>query len=300
MADITNLNQTANELDRLAPAWINSVAARVKEIDTAIASANSQINALKSQVSQAFRVSPISGLNVQYAGGQIKLSNANVANIQAGQITLSNNAITYIYINDQGAVLASLTRPGIGQEVAKVTTLNGNVTDIINYPLFEVRPALPDFSDFATVDYANSRAWQLISVARKVNTFSIPGTDTYYTIPFESLKGTGFNTNGLFTMPTAIAPGRLIFHPQIRVDTTSPLSSPDLSVKLSLFAGNDELGLPLAQFESARGDMTINASNAEPVLLTAGQQCTIRVYLTIGRNARVRENSVVSVWRLPD
>jgi hypothetical protein len=228
------------------------------------------------------------------------LSNATVANILPGRLTLADNSTTYIYIDDQGNVVSATTRPGIGQEVAKVTVSSGNVTNIVNYPIFEVRPGLPDFSNFATIDYANSRTWQLIAVARKINTYSIPGTDTYYTIPFESLKGSGFNTNGLFTMPTALAPGKLIFHPQIRVDTTTPLSSPDLSVKLSLFAGNDELGLPLAQFESARGDTTINASNAEPVLLTAGQQCTIRVYLTIGKNARVREGSVVSVWRLPD
>ncbi len=297
MANITNLDQVASPNDVVMPDWVNVVATRIKSIELQLADAAQQINELKAQLSQAYKVQIKGNLNVALAGGSVKLLNGTIAIVPPASFNVTNNATTYVYINDStGTLNASTTRPTTGLEVARVVASGGTITSAQNYPLFETKTPFPDLSQYATIAYADTRSWEAIATAKKTQRFSVPNTDTYYTVPFESLVGTGFNTAGTFTTPKA---GKYIFHAQIRVDTTAPQTQPDLSVKLSLFIGADETGLPLMQAESARGDITLNAQNAEPVTLTVNDKAYIKVYLTDGYQARVRENSVVQVWRLP-
>jgi hypothetical protein len=290
--DILDLSQQAANGDRLGFQWINAVRNKISDLESQLAIANQTINQLKSETAQAFRVSIVSGLNLSYTGGAVKLPSGLIATVAQGNITAPNNAASFVFVDSNGAIAISTTRPNIGLEIARVQTNNGTVTQLQNYPLFTVRPVDPDLSQYATVDYANSRSWKIQALGRKTSTFAIASTDTYYRIPLESLTGSGFATNGIFT---AIVAGNYVFASRIRVDTTT-LSQP-LAVKLSLYVGSVEI--LLAQGESARGDYSASVQNNEPVQLAQGGQAEMRVYLTSGVNARVREGSSVVAWLVP-
>jgi|GEM_PF-7002026 hypothetical protein len=292
MADIVSLDQQAANGDRLGFQWINAVKAKISDLEEKLAIANQTINQLKSETAQAFRVSVVSGLNLTYTGGVVKLPSGLVATVMPGNVTAPNNATSFIFVGADGAIAIATTRPSIGLEIARVQTSNGSISSLFNYPLFTVRPVDPDLSQYATVDYANSRAWKIQALGRKTATFVIASTDTYYRIPLESLTGTGFATNGQFTAPVT---GNYVFSSRIRVDTTTP--NIPLAVKLSLYVNNVEI--LLHQSDSAYGDLSASIQNNEPVALAIGQQADMRVYLTRGQNARVREGSSVVAWLVP-
>ncbi|NEQ28492.1 MAG: hypothetical protein F6K28_57870 [Microcoleus sp. SIO2G3] len=295
MPDITTLNQTAADSDRLAAAWVNAVRNKLADLDQQLAYANQQINSLKSQISQAFRVTQLTGLTIQYASGQVKLPSGVVVTISSGTLTVPASSVSYLWVSDTGAVQLTTTRPVIGLEIARIVSNATTITEIQNYPIFEVRTALPSLDEYATRAFAESRAWQLVAIARKTTTFSIPSRDTYHRLTWESLSGTGWNTGGTFTAPVT---GKYIFHPQIRIDSSTPASSPDVSGKMSLFLGTDEYNTALQQGESAADDLVLNASNAEPAQMNQGDTASIRVYITTGTNCRVREKSLCQVWRI--
>ena len=293
--DITNLSQTAQQDDRLMPQWVNAARDAIASLTQQIAYANEQISTLKSQLSQAFQVVPTAGLTATVAAGNAKLPNGLIVAIAQTTITVFNNAISIVYISDTGQIRVSLERPSVGLELARVTASGGVITAVQNYPIFEVRPAAINLENYATVEYANSRNWQQVAIARKTTTFPISSKDTYHRLTWEELSGTGWNTGGTFTAPVA---GKYVFHPQVRIDSTTPLSSPDLSGKMSLFLGNDEYNTALQQGESARADLVLNATNAEPAQMKQGDTASIRVYITIGSSCRVREKSICQVWRI--
>jgi hypothetical protein len=293
MPDIIDLSQTAANGDRLGFQWINAVRDRISSLEQQLAIANQTIQDLKAQTAQAFRVSVISGLSLAYLGGQLKVKTSGIIlTIAPGNLTAPANATSYVQIDMLGAVSVSTTRPSSGFEVARVVTDATSVLSVENYPLIEARGAEPDLSTYATIEYADSRSWNEVAVGKKTSSFSIPGTDTYYRIPLEALSGSGFATSGLFTAP---ATGRYVFSSRIRVDTLSP-SNP-LAVKLSLFVSGTEY--LLHQGDSAYGDLSASVQNNEPVTLNQGSTADMRVYLTRGTLARVRENSSVVVWQVP-
>lgn len=300
MTTLTDITQNAADGDLVTGAWVNSLRAKLNALDAAIATASSQIGDLRSQLSQAFRVTAISGLLVAYAGGTVKLSASGiVVTVAPGQLTLPASSTSWIYLDATGTMVSSTTRPTIGLEVATVTTNATTVTAIVNFPIFVVQPNL-NLDNYATIAYANSRAWEQVAYGRRTTSWIIPAAETFYTIPFETLQGVGLNTAGVFTAPAGTR--SYVFHVQVRVDTTAVFTS-SLSVKISLFvepSGGSltEYGI-LAQSESARGDITLNAENAQPISLSGGDKVTARVYLTQGVSARVRENSQIKVWGLP-
>jgi hypothetical protein len=294
MADIINLGQVAQDTDYLRAAWINAVAQKIASLDEALALANQQVADLKSQLSTAFQVKPVAGLNLSVAAGSVKIGVLVVA-IAASTITVPNNATSIIWISDLGTIVVSANRPTIGLEIARVVSANNAIISVQNYPLFEVRPAAINIDNYATIDYANSRSRVSVAVARKTALYAIPGNTAYYVVPFESLKGEGFATSGVFTAPVT---GQYLFDVSARVDTLAPSSSA-LAVKLSLFSNSQEIAI-IQQADSAYGDITLNGSNPEPLQMTQGQTATIQVYLTRGIQSRVRENyTAVQVWRLP-
>jgi hypothetical protein len=290
--DIVSLDQIAANSDRLGYQWINAVRAKLSDLDAQLAVANQTINQLKSETAQAFRVTVVSALNLSYTGGAVKLPSGLIATVAPGNITAPNNAVSFVFVDATGAIAISTTRPTIGFEIARVQASNGAVVQLQNYPLFTVRPVDPDLSQYATVAYANSRTWQIQAVGTKTSSYAIASTDTYYRIPLESLIGNGFATNGLFTAPVA---GNYLFASRIRVDTLTP--SQPLAVKLSLYVNNVEI--LLHQSDSAFGDLSASVQNNQPVSLAVGGQADMRVYLTRGVNARVREGSSVVAWLVP-
>lgn len=290
MPDLTDLSQVASENDRVMPAWLNAVRNKLTSLEQQLAAANQTITQLRAETAQAFRVRVQAGLSLSYAGGTVKLLTGEIAVVQPGALTAPDNATNYIYIDGTGAIALATNRPDTGLEIAKVTASSGAVTELINYPQFAIKSSPVDLDDYATVDYADSKEWQLSAKGRKTAVFAIPATDTYYTIPFESLEGSGLNTGGVFTPPDN---GIYLFNPRIRVDSLSP-SSP-LAVKLSLFINGVEY--LLHQGDSAYGDLSASPMS-EGFTLTTSDQVTMKVYLTRGVSARVREGSTFSCWRI--
>lgn len=290
--DVLDLSQIAANGDRLGFQWINAVRTKLVELEQQLAIANQTINQLKSETAQAFRVAVISGLNLAYTGGAVKLPTGVIATIAPGNLIAPPNAVSYGFIDANGNVQISATRPTVGLEIARVQAGDNTIIQLQNYPLFTVAPVDPDLSQYATVDYADGRMWKIQAIGRKTAVYNIPATDTFYRIPLESLTGDGFATNGLFTAPVA---GKYIFASRIRVDTLSP-SNP-LAVKLSLFVNSVEI--LLHQADSAYGDLSASIQNNEPITLNQGQQADMRVYLTRGTQARVREGSSVVAWLVP-
>ncbi|MDY6899109.1 MAG: hypothetical protein SWZ49_13680 [Cyanobacteriota bacterium] len=291
MADLISLDQTATTNDRVMPQWLNAVKAKLETLEQQLALANETIQKLRAETAQAFRVTVASGLSLSYAGGVVKLLNGDTATISTGAISAPDNTVSYLYVDAAGEIAIAQTRPDIGLELARITTAGGKVTELINYPQFRVQQAPVSLEDYATVEYANSIAWSQVARGRKTSIFNIATTDTYYTIPFEELQGNGLNTGGIFTPPVD---GTYLFNPRIRVDSLSP-SSP-LAVKLSLYINDVEV--LLHQGDSAYGDLSATMLS-ESFNLTTSDRVSMRVYLTRGTLARVREGSIFVCWRIP-
>lgn len=149
----------------------------------------------------------------------------------------------------------------------------------------------------ATIEYADSRAWQLMGYASKRQPYLIPAIDQYFRIPFEQTNVPEFDVNGVYTIKEE---GLYIAMAQIRITTTATNTGADLSPKVSAFFNNGETPLPLFQAESARGDLVFTGQNVVPIRLEVDQEIDFRAYLTIGTNASVRERSTVSIWKLPE
>lgn len=298
MANITNLSQTASNGDIVQDSWVNAVNAEVDRLAQRITQLSSRISSAE-EAFIPFRSTPLSGLNLAYNGGSVKLPDGSVATLPPGTIGVIDNAISFLYVDDTGQMLVadSGNRPILGFEVARITATAGAITAVEHFPLAEVKPVLPDLKDYATVEYANTRSWFNAVTAHKNGVFPIPGTGQYYVIPFEviTLGGTdAFDTSGTFRPTTE---GDFVFHMRIRVDTTAVFTNPNMGAKISLFVNNTEY--VIAQAESARGDLVLNGSNASPVRMAIGDVATVKVNLTSGTQCRVRQESTVQIWRLP-
>lgn len=298
MANITAINQTASNGDIVQDSWVNGVNAELDRLGGLITQLSSRVSSAEDAFIP-FRSTPLSGLNLAYNGGSVKLPDGTIATLPPGTIGALDNTTSFLFVDENGLMLIadSGNRPILGFEVARITAAAGVITAIEHFPLAEVRPVLPDLKDYATVDYANTRSWFNAVTAHKNGVFPIPGTGQYYVVPFENIilgGGDTFNTAGVFTPATE---GDFIFHMRIRVDTLAVFTQPNMAAKISLFVNNTEY--VIAQGESARGDLVLNGSNASPVKMGLGDTATIKVNLTTGVQCRVRQESTLQGWRLP-
>lgn len=293
MADLNSIEQIASSNDRLMFNWVNSVRQSVYDLRNSIATINQQIIDFNDKIINAFKISSVSGLTVSVAGGNIK-NNNTVSTVSPIQLTLLDNSTNYIFIDGTNIIKTATSKPETIYDIGYVVTLSGIITQIVNYPIFEIKQT-PNFDDYATVEYANSKTWQLIASGRKINVQGLPNRDTYYTVTYNEIEGIGLNTGGIFTVPQD---GKYVIHMITRVDTSSPISNPNLSVKMSFFV-NDVQEVLLSQLESARGDATLNGSNAIPLILATGNIIRPTIYITEGVSVRIREISNIAIWKVP-
>lgn len=220
---------------------------------------------------------------------------ADITNID--QIAEENDRLTESYINDVNSTFKQ-NEQKLALTDETISSLRDEIEDK-QRQIDELFLILNDINleGLATIEYANSRAWNLVASATKTNTFDIPTDNEYYRIPFERITGEGFDTSGRFSVSES---GNYIVMLQIRVDTLATASTPDLSAKVSVFTDNQEAPLPIHQSESARGDLVFTGQNAIPFALIQGSIIDTRVYLTIGQLCRVRERSSISIWKLPE
>ena len=290
--DIISLNQTANDNDTLAASWVNEASNKIREIEKQLASLTQQLNTLKAQLN-AFHVSSSGGLQINCSGGNVKIRD-EVYNIKPQVISLKPNKVNFIFITEMGILCFGDQRPEKSYDVAKVVTNQNSIVEIKNYPLHEVKPSAFELDKYATIEFARSQRWIPLVAAIKRSIYRVPERDKYFILPFEEIRGNGFDTGGTFTCRQV---GQYIFHAQIRVITTR-IAIP-LSVKLSFFINNIEFPIPLIQVHSARGDVTLNASNAIPYNLKLDDKVHLMIYLTQGESIDVREGSGVQVYLLP-
>lgn len=247
MVDINSIEQTretpAQPDDVVTEGWVNDVAVNFGNQGDIIAQLANRLASVEEAVIP-FRSTPLSGLNLAYNGGRVKMIDGSVLTILPGTIRVPDNRTTYFYINIDGVPTLAFVgqRPDVGYEIAQVIAEGGRITAVNHYPLAQIGYVLPDFEkDFATIEYANSRAWQSALTATKTRSFSIPGTGSYYTIPFESFNvGDGFGDS--FTENTTFKAGQngsFIFHLRMRVYSDSVFSN-NLSAKISVYRNNFE------------------------------------------------------------
>ena len=88
-----------------------------------------------------------SGLQLNYTGANILLSNGTRVAIADGSITLPNAAASFVYVNTSGAIASALTMPLEGIPLGYAVTAAGAVTSLVDLReqvLEQVRPiALP-------------------------------------------------------------------------------------------------------------------------------------------------------------
>lgn len=79
----------------------------------------------------ALRVTAGSGLNVNVQAGSVTLPNDTPFSVAGVTLSLTDNAINYIYINESGQALASTTYPIVALPLARITTAGGTISSSI-------------------------------------------------------------------------------------------------------------------------------------------------------------------------
>ena len=75
-----------------------------------------------------FAITNVAGLTASYTGGAVSLPSGEILTVAPGTVGLANNATNYIYVNRDGVVQASQIIPTISYLIAKIVTLNGNIS----------------------------------------------------------------------------------------------------------------------------------------------------------------------------
>lgn len=296
--DIRNLIDVAEDESIVFPSWVNSVNAQFGVLETLIDELKNQLDAAEARITP-FKLSIASNTTIAYLGGSILLGDRTITEIPSGAVEITEEGLNYIYVNSIAEIVASPIIPQVGYEIGLARRENGRVTSVQNFPPAKIREVQPDY---LTLEELAPRVWRRIASARLSQDIALSSfgdiTDNYRIIPFDTVEfGTGFNNAGEFT---TLQSGLYIIQAQIRL--YSPSAS-DLSGKISTFVAPSlgELGLAIAQSESASGDLILNGQNAIPARITPADILTIRSYITDGESdVRIRANSGATIWQVPE
>lgn len=163
-----------------------------KIIDAWLSDAPGQIKPQWQAFRDALLVTSSTGLTVQHTSAVVTLQDFTVATIAAGTLSLSNNATTFIFISEAGAIAQGTLLPVRCIPVAKVTTASGVVTSIEDLrPRFAILPQARSLRVFG--GSGSQGAYTLNS-----------GTDTlsgeYYFTDFTVAAGTTLTIRGAATI----------------------------------------------------------------------------------------------------
>jgi microcystin-dependent protein len=114
-----------------------------KVIDGWLDDGSDQIKAQFYGWKNRIKITQVSGLSVSYTSAVALLTNGNSVSINAGSITLPNNTLGRIYIDDTGAVVQGLNFPQLCVPLAYFVTSGGAITTLadLRYQSVEiVRP----------------------------------------------------------------------------------------------------------------------------------------------------------------
>lgn len=340
MADITSITgDPAQEGDIVKSPWINEVQGEFERLNQEISQLNRRFSAAE-EIVRPFRSTPLSGLTLAYAGGSVKLINGDILDIPAGTIEAPDNTDSHLIINQAGEVTIEEApgRPVYGYEIAKITAENGVITSIRPYPLAEIKPILPDLSDYVLVDdlasLARPYAWQDAGGILLEQESLLVLNSQYYIVPFDQVlpgtlvedgfsptstdileEGGGIDPPGDAGFYRVAAPADAFtgadtgarftcgadgdFIFTVRVRVyNDEVENRGLGAKVSVFKNGVEEQI-ISQAESAEGDLVLNGSNITPLRMTRGEFANIQVYVSTGENCWVRSGSRVQVWRLP-
>jgi hypothetical protein len=88
-----------------------------------------------------FRVSVQSDLTVACTGGSITMPLGTIQVFAPGLYVVQNNALSYLFVNETGAIVSSLVYPVVGVLLAAITAVSGVITSIVDLrPRYRVQP----------------------------------------------------------------------------------------------------------------------------------------------------------------
>lgn len=110
--------------------------------------------AIKSRVAAleaSFKVSVQSGLTLVYTGGQVRLPDGSLLTVASGLVAVADNATSYVWLNDSGAVQAGLVAPVRRVMLSKIVTVSGAVSSIqdLRAPsIYTIQPVAASIKSF--------------------------------------------------------------------------------------------------------------------------------------------------------
>lgn len=116
---------------------------RDKIADVELSDSAGQLKQRVSVVTDALKVTLVSGLTVAYASGVIRKTDGSLLSIAAGQIVVPNNADSVVFLDTLGAVKVSTSPDVVRYSLAAVTTVSGTVTAITDLRDIAIRPIMP-------------------------------------------------------------------------------------------------------------------------------------------------------------
>ena len=272
-------------------------------LDDWLSNAASAIKPTLKSIAAEFSILSITGRTVQYQGGKFATS-TQVATIANGSIVVPASATSWVWVNDTNpsapVIEVTTTEPTTGMKLGKftadATTITANTPlyararsqspgASTNSPAFTGTPTAPtpalndDSLKLATTAWVQALRPKTVVRGVRTTVWTPSGgflAETYYTIPFDSITGSGLNTGGIFTMPatTPFASKEALIIARVRIAATD-LSRPNINAKLSVFSGASEIAVLSECF--GRGVLVLGGS--DKFLLTAGEQITIRLYI---------------------
>jgi microcystin-dependent protein len=103
-----------------------------KVIDDYLSDESNQIKSRFYGFYNRLRLTEATGLSLTHSGGSVLLSDASIVSIPSGSITLANNATSFVYVDETGAISSSNILPNECFPIAKVTTVSGSITELID------------------------------------------------------------------------------------------------------------------------------------------------------------------------
>lgn len=153
---------------------------RQKIQDNELSDAAGQIKDRVGFIETSLKVTIEAGLTIRYSSGVVTLPNNSTLAIVSGLLGVTNNATTFIFIDIAGQPRADSRLPAIGIPLARVTAVNGTISQVqdLRHPNQKaVSPApyaIKVFGGSSTVDFIGTNGFVLDRGYHYFRDFTVP------------------------------------------------------------------------------------------------------------------------------
>jgi hypothetical protein len=100
------------------------------------------------------KVTAYTGLTCSHQGGSVILADSTIATISPANLSVSNNATNYVYVNESGTVAVGSLLPVRCTPLAKVVTSAGSISSVVDLRLrFQIQPRVNTIPSFGSGGY---------------------------------------------------------------------------------------------------------------------------------------------------